>query len=135
MVGRHHCFFLKKDPTKGVGFFFQECPADLCRLAFSFTYKTPWPICLGTGCRHNVCIPSLEREDPRCGVLHRGRLRNNSKHGCSLRALGEEEATTEGSFGQKVSPTFVRKRNLLFGSFAQRCGTLILFISPLKLFF
>lgn len=98
MVGRRHCFAATK------GGFFKECPADLCRLAFSFTYKTPWPICLGTGCRHKVCIPSLEREDPRCGVLHRERLRNNSKHGRSLQALGEEEATTEGSLGQIKFP-------------------------------
>lgn len=70
--------------TKAV--FFKECPADPCCVAFSFTYKTPWPIWLCTGCHHNVCVPSLEHEDPRCGVLHRTRLPNNSKHGCSLQA-------------------------------------------------
>lgn len=59
MVGLHHCFCNKR---RG---FFMECPADLCCLAFSFTYKTPWPICLCTGCSHKVCLPSLEREDPR----------------------------------------------------------------------
>lgn len=66
--------------------FLREWPADLRCLAFSFTYKTPWPICLCTGCRQKVCVPSLEHEDPRCGVLHRTRLASDSKHGCSLQA-------------------------------------------------
>lgn len=50
----------------------------------SFTYKTDRPICLGTGCRNKVHIPSLERGDARCGALHRERLTTNTKHDSSV---------------------------------------------------
>lgn len=49
--------------------------------------------------------------------------------------LGEEQATVEGKLGQiKFAPFAVSTRNRLFGSFAQRCGSLILFISAIKFF-
>lgn len=49
--------------------------------------------------------------------------------------LGEEQAMVEGRLGQiKFPPFAVSTRNRLFGSFAQRCGSLILFISAIKFF-